>query len=134
MHSFFWLYLTFIAADFRLIPLDRNTFYVTVVYRPFFHTLNIDSTGFVWTVGKTMCPPGRGHFHWNMYPCNQIFKSTPKQGFHPQQKTQTKQVMCWFLYPKYDTENHTEKSNHTEKPLKPHWKTLQKIRTLKISV
>ena len=31
----------------------------------------------------------------------------------------------------YDTENHTEKSNHTEKPLKLHWKALQKIITLK---
>ena len=31
----------------------------------------------------------------------------------------------------YDTENHTEKSNHTEKTLKPHWKVLQKIITLK---
>ncbi len=30
----------------------------------------------------------------------------------------------------YDTENHTEKSNHTETPLKPHWEALQKI-TLK---
>ncbi len=28
-----------------------------------------------------------------------------------------------------DTDNHTEKSNHTEKPLKPHWKALQKIIT-----
>ena len=27
----------------------------------------------------------------------------------------------------YDTENHTEKSKQTEKPLKPHWKALQKI-------
>ncbi len=26
MHSFFWLYLTINAADFRLIPLDRNTY------------------------------------------------------------------------------------------------------------
>ncbi len=27
MHSFFWLYLTINAADFRLIPLDRYTFF-----------------------------------------------------------------------------------------------------------
>ncbi len=26
MHSFFWLYLTINAPDFRLIPLDRNTY------------------------------------------------------------------------------------------------------------
>ncbi len=34
----------------------------------------------------------------------------------------------------YDTENHTEKSNHTEKPLKSHWKALEKIITLKRSL
>ena len=27
MHSFFWLYLTINAPDFRLIPLDRNTYF-----------------------------------------------------------------------------------------------------------
>ncbi len=26
MHSFFWLYLAINAPDFRLIPLDRNTY------------------------------------------------------------------------------------------------------------
>ncbi len=34
----------------------------------------------------------------------------------------------------YGTENHTQKSNHTEKPLIPHSKVLQKIITLKFSV
>ena len=27
IHSFFWLYLTINAPDFRLIPLDRNTYF-----------------------------------------------------------------------------------------------------------
>ncbi len=35
---------------------------------------------------------------------------------------------------RFDTERHTEKSNHTEKTLKPYWKALQKIITLKFSL
>ncbi len=32
MHSFYWLYLTINAPDFRLIPLDRNTYKLTSIY------------------------------------------------------------------------------------------------------
>ncbi len=31
MHSFFWQYLTTNAADFRLIPLDCNTYFTTFI-------------------------------------------------------------------------------------------------------
>ena len=34
----------------------------------------------------------------------------------------------------YDTENHTENSNHSEKPLKLHWKALHKKLALKCSL